>query len=161
MNISGHAAVVTGAGSGMGAETARFLAAQGAKVALLDLDDFKNVNDTKGHLFGDEVLNKLATILNAISREEDIPCRYGGEEFVVILPETNVDGAINFAARLRSEMQADAFFREHRITWSGGIAAFPEAGDSSSTLLESADKALYQAKFSGKDCCIVQRERPV
>jgi len=122
---------------------------------MIDIDNFKEVNDTKGHLFGDDVLKRLAIILGSISREEDIPCRYGGEEFVVILPETNTEGALTFAARLRAEMRNDAFLREHRITCSGGITSYPEGGESSVELLKSADKAMYQAKFSGKDRCMV------
>lgn len=96
-----------------------------------------------------------ATFDEEESREEDIPCRYGGEEFVVILPETNIDGALKFATRLRSEMRADTFFQENRITFSGGISSYPESGESATKLLESADRALYQAKYSGKDRCTV------
>jgi len=122
---------------------------------LIDMDDFKNINDTKGHLFGDSVLMQLATLLTSISREEDIPCRFGGEEFAVVLPETNANGALKFAERLRSEMRSHEFFHEHRITFSGGIASYPDNGEDVVGLVEIADKALYEAKFSGKDCCIV------
>ena len=122
---------------------------------LIDMDDFKTINDTKGHLFGDNVLTRLSGILSSISREEDIPCRFGGEEFVVILPETNASGASTFAERLRSEMRSDEFFKENRATFSGGISCYPDNGKDVSDLLTVADKALYEAKFSGKDCCIV------
>ena len=122
---------------------------------LIDMDNFKNINDTKGHLFGDSVLSRLAGILSSISREEDIPCRFGGEEFVVLLPETGASGAFTFAERLRSEMRAEDFFTENQITFSGGIACYPEHGNDVRGLLEVADKALYQAKFSGKDCCVI------
>ncbi len=125
-------------------------------VLLIDMDDFKSINDTRGHLFGDSVLIKLATLLTSISREEDIPCRFGGEEFAVVLPETNARGALTFAERLRNEMRSQGFFSEHRITFSGGISSYPDDGDNIAALLAVADKALYEAKFSGKDCCIVR-----
>ncbi|MCP3869655.1 MAG: GGDEF domain-containing protein, partial [Gammaproteobacteria bacterium] len=119
---------------------------------MIDLDDFKKINDTRGHLFGDDVLKRLATILASISREEDVPCRYGGEEFIVVLPETNASGALRFAERLRSEMRGDVFFRENKISYSGGVASYPTNGATVESLLNNADKALYEAKFSGKDC---------
>ena len=125
-------------------------------VLLIDMDDFKNINDTRGHLFGDKVLVTLATLLTSISREEDIPCRFGGEEFAVVLPETHAKGALTFAERLRSEMRSHEFFREHQITFSGGISSYPNDGDNIVALLAVADKALYEAKFSGKDCCILR-----
>jgi diguanylate cyclase (GGDEF)-like protein len=122
---------------------------------MIDLDDFKKINDRNGHLFGDEVLKGFANILRSISREEDIPCRYGGEEFVVILPETKTDGALAYAERLRSEMRSDALLRDNRITYSGGISSFPENGEAAAELLRTADEALYEAKCSGKDRSIV------
>lgn len=122
---------------------------------LIDMDDFKTINDTKGHLFGDSVLTRLSGILSSISREEDIPCRFGGEEFVVILPETNARGAAIFAERLRSEMRDDEFFKDNRATFSGGISCYPDNGKEVVDLLEAADKALYEAKFAGKDRCII------
>ena len=124
---------------------------------IIDLDDFKAINDTKGHLFGDDVLKRLAAILTSISREEDIPCRYGGEEFVVILPETSANGALTFAQRLRAEMHAEAFFLDNRITCSGGVATYPDTSDAIEDLLKNADKALYEAKLSGKDRCMMSR----
>jgi len=124
-------------------------------VLMIDLDNFKRINDTLGHLFGDDVLRRLAKILTSISREEDIPCRYGGEEFVVILPETNTKGTFIFADRLRSEMRADSFFQQHRVTYSGGVSSYPGGGEVAEELLINTDKALYRAKYSGKDCCMV------
>lgn len=124
-------------------------------ILMIDLDDFKNVNDSKGHLFGDDVLKRLAIILTTISREEDILCRYGGEEFIIILPETDSIGTLNFAERLRLEMKGKEFFRENNITFSGGISSFPRMGINASNLLDCADKALYKAKLSGKDRSVV------
>ena len=124
---------------------------------IIDLDDFKAINDTKGHPFGDDVLKRLAAILTSISREEDIPCRYGGEEFVVIMPETNANGALIFAERLRAGMHAEALFLDNRITCSGGVATYPDTSGAIEDLLKNADKALYEAKLSGKDRCMVSR----
>ena len=122
---------------------------------LIDMDDFKTINDTKGHLFGDSVLARISSILSSISREEDIPCRFGGEEFVVILPETNAGGAATFAQRLRAEMRGDEFFIDNRVTFSGGISCYPDNGRDVFDLVDVADKALYEAKLAGKDRCII------
>jgi diguanylate cyclase (GGDEF)-like protein len=124
-------------------------------ILMIDLDNFKNINDSKGHLFGDKVLKKLATILTTVSREEDVLCRYGGEEFVIILPETNTSGALIFAERLRLEMSGKEFFRENNITFSGGISSYQQVSEDASKLLDCADKALYKAKLSGKNCSMV------
>lgn len=124
-------------------------------IILIDIDNFKTINDTKGHLFGDEVLRKFARLLTEISREEDIVCRYGGEEFTFILPETTAAGALIFAERLREKLKKTVFFKENSITVSGGIAPYPYGGKNSVQLLENADKALYEAKFSGKDRVII------
>jgi len=124
-------------------------------ILMLDIDNFKDVNDTKGHLFGDEVLKNLATQLTDTSRGEDIICRYGGEEFIVILPETLAAGALKYADRLRSNMNNSNFFKKNKITFSGGIVSYPYGGKIAKELLENVDKALYEAKFSGKDCVII------
>lgn len=121
---------------------------------LLDLDNFKKINDSKGHLFGDLVLKNLAAILIRTSREEDILCRYGGEEFVVILPETASNGALCYGERLRANLSSDPFFQEHGITLSGGVASFPLGGDSPYEVLDLADKALYRAKEKGRDMIV-------
>jgi diguanylate cyclase (GGDEF)-like protein len=121
---------------------------------LLDLDDFKKVNDTKGHLFGDEVLANFGKFLSLSSREEDVICRYGGEEFIVILPETTGDGALMYAERIREVLKEDIFFKKHKITFSGGISTFPYNGKDLEELFRSVDKSLYAAKYNGKDCII-------
>ena len=121
---------------------------------LLDLDDFKKINDTKGHLFGDEVLANFGKFLSYSSREEDIICRYGGEEFIVILPETTGDGALMYAERLREMLKEEAFFKKHKIRFSGGISTFPYSGKDLEELFKSVDKSLYAAKYAGKDCII-------
>ena len=121
---------------------------------LLDLDDFKKINDTKGHLFGDEVLANFGKFLSYSSREEDIICRYGGEEYIVILPETTGDGALMYAERLRKRLKEEVFFKTHKITFSGGISTFPYNGKDLEDLFKSVDKSLYAAKYAGKDCII-------
>jgi len=123
-------------------------------LVLLDLDDFKKINDTKGHLFGDEVLANFGNFLSTSSREEDIICRYGGEEFIILLPETTGDGALMYAERVRKKLKQDAFFKKHKITFSGGISTFPYNGRSLKELFKSVDRSLYAAKYAGKDCII-------
>jgi diguanylate cyclase (GGDEF)-like protein len=124
-------------------------------VCLIDIDDFKRVNDTKGHQFGDVVLKELANLLKASIREEDIACRYGGEEFLIVIPETNSIGAVKLADRIRQALKSSDFFTKHAITFSGGTATFPEHAREIQSLVRAADNALYQAKFSGKDRIIV------
>jgi len=123
-------------------------------LVLLDLDDFKKVNDTKGHLFGDEVLANFGQLLSFSSREEDIICRYGGEEFIAILPETTGDGALLYAERVRKILKEDDFFNKHKITFSGGVSTFPYNGKDLEELFKAVDKSLYAAKYAGKDCTI-------
>jgi two-component system, cell cycle response regulator len=118
---------------------------------LIDLDDFKRFNDERGHVFGDAALKELARFLKATVREEDLVCRYGGEEFLMILPETDSAGAHMLAERMRIESKDQRFFKENGVTFSGGVSAYPETGIDASEIVLAADKALYQAKFSGKD----------
>ncbi len=120
-------------------------------VCILDLDDFKAVNDTKGHLFGDAVLKEFSSLLLSSVREEDVVCRYGGEEFLLVMPETDSAGAYLFATRLRALAKASPFFRETGITFSGGTASYPSSARDIENLIHAADTALYQAKFNGKD----------
>jgi diguanylate cyclase (GGDEF)-like protein len=123
-------------------------------LCIMDIDDFKTVNDTYGHLFGDDVLRSFSTELKETCREEDIVCRYGGEEFVVILPETDGQNAFIFAERFRETLKKKGLFKKHKISFSCGIATCPIDGVKIVQLIKSADKALYAAKFSGKDCVI-------
>lgn len=120
-------------------------------VLLLDLDNFKNINDTYGHLVGDEVLKNFALFLKKMSREEDLVCRYGGEEFVIILPETGTQGALQYANRLKEWMKKDQFLAQYQVTFSGGIASYPSGGTSAYQLVANADESLYKAKMAGKD----------
>jgi diguanylate cyclase (GGDEF)-like protein len=121
---------------------------------LLDLDNFKNINDTKGHLTGDMILKQVADFLKTSSREEDIICRYGGEEFIVILPEIKGDDALIYAERVRLDFKKknEDLFKKYELTFSGGVSSFPYDGRTAVELVANADKALYMAKYSGKDC---------
>lgn len=130
-------------------------------VMLLDLDHFKSVNDTYGHLAGDAVLLQTARVIQAAMRATDIKGRFGGEEFVTIMPQTGLDGATLFAERLRIAVGAqihreiDADFR---VTCSIGVAAFGPGSASLSELLRQADRALYEAKRLGRDRICVAGE---
>lgn len=127
---------------------------------MIDLDHFKIVNDTYGHLVGDEVLRAVGIILQRAVRSVDMVARYGGEEFVVVLPETGEQGAIAFAERIRERVE-DYLFEAHRsaparITVSIGVACFPAMHvESAEDLFARADAALYRAKERGRNqvCC--------
>lgn len=124
-------------------------------VLLFDIDNFKTLNDTYGHQAGDDVLHDLALILKRVSREADIVVRYGGEEFIIILPNTNKEDALHLAERLRTEVEQNIFLRDRgegtSITVSGGVASCPLNAHDAKLLLTAADKALYAAKASGKN----------
>ena len=125
-------------------------------LVLIDLDDFKEVNDTHGHLQGDEVLRTVGRILLEESRAIDEPARYGGEEFVVALPETGREGALGLAERIRTRLEATAIAGADgsgavRVTTSVGVATLPDAANDTRELIAAADAALYEAKRSGKN----------
>ena len=122
----------------------------GFAVLMVDVDNFKDYNDTNGHLAGDEVLVRVAAILREATREVDWAARYGGEEFLVLLPETGMDGAVEVAERVRSRLARETF-AGGRITVSFGVATFPEFGESPEAVIMSADAALYQAKHEGRN----------
>ena len=123
---------------------------------LLDLDHFKLVNDTYGHLAGDDVLFGVATLLQRAVRTVDTVARYGGEEFVIVLPETGKQGALAFAERVREKLASHRFSiagrDEIHITGSIGVATYPAQGlESVEDLFRAADAALYRAKGSGRN----------
>ena len=123
---------------------------------LLDVDYFKQINDTAGHLAGDHVLRQLGELLQEAVRTVDVVARYGGEEFVVILPETHADGGMVFAERLRDRISAHPFDvgagREQHLTVSIGLASVRgDAVLSADDLFGLADEALYRAKSAGRN----------
>jgi diguanylate cyclase (GGDEF)-like protein len=127
-------------------------------LVLLDIDDFKTVNDTYGHQQGDLVLREIARVLRESSREIDEAARYGGEELAVILPGTGLDGAFELAERIREGIEGlrltilgDDDAEPLRVTASLGAAALPACGEDARTLVAAADEALYQAKRAGKN----------
>lgn len=125
-------------------------------LVMLDVDDFKTVNDIHGHVVGDEALNLTSNVIRASVREIDVACRYGGEEFALILPETSRTGAYIVSERIRLDVK-EMFSHELVSTTqidlsvSGGIAIYPTDSNSAEGLVRMADKALYRSKHDGKD----------
>jgi diguanylate cyclase (GGDEF)-like protein/PAS domain S-box-containing protein len=127
-------------------------------VVLVDIDHFKRLNDTAGHPAGDAVLKRVARQLMSSVRREDVACRYGGEEFVLILPELPVGGAAERAEHLRREIEASIEAISDTVgpmTASFGVACFPSNGATGEELLAAADAALYRAKKSGRNRVVV------
>jgi diguanylate cyclase (GGDEF)-like protein len=123
-------------------------------LVLCDIDHFKNVNDTYGHPVGDQVLKRVAAILEQQGRKTDIVARYGGEEFVLALEGGDAEGARQVAERVREQVKRALMPAEKgsfRVTMSFGIAAFPEDAPDKAALIERADQALYAAKHGGRD----------
>lgn len=123
-------------------------------IIMLDIDDFKRINDTSGHAAGDAILRKLGGLLLGHFRGEDIPTRYGGDEFIIVLPDASKEITRERAERLNEHVRHLTIqFEDHilsEVTLSIGIAVFPENGSTSATLLSAVDTALYQAKREGK-----------
>ena len=125
-------------------------------LVMIDVDNFKNFNDTHGHLKGDEALRNIASILQNKSRKCDSVARYGGEEFAIIMPNTSKDNAKLFAERLRIDVEKfyaedAAISADKRLTISAGIAMYPDDATTKENLISMADTALYQAKRNGKN----------
>ena len=124
-------------------------------VLFMDIDFFKRVNDAHGHLVGSRVLVEVGAVLRACVRDSDTVVRYGGDEFVVLLVETNADEAMIVAERMRKMIEAEPFVKETglgiRLTISIGIAAFPEHATTKQTLLNLADQAMYRGKESTRN----------
>lgn len=119
-------------------------------ILMMDIDDFKKINDSSGHQKGDEVLNKFGSILETSKRELDICARYGGEEFLMLLPHTGVIEAKKIAERLRVIVE-DNFKTDCNLTISIGITNCPEHSTVLTTLINLADEHLYQSKSMGKN----------
>ncbi len=131
-------------------------------VVVADLDNFKNVNDNYGHAMGDEVLRSFARVMRNEVREIDLPARLGGEEFVILLPQTNLDGAVALAERMRSSLahmqHQTPDGRALPVTASFGVALY-EPSEGAFELLGAADDALYRAKVKGKNRVVTRRRR--
>lgn len=127
---------------------------RGFSVLMLDLDHFKQVNDTHGHQAGDEVLVQLAGLLRAAIRHDDLACRYGGEEFILLVPG-RPEAGVETAARLRQVIEQHVFSCDGgltlRNTVSIGVAFFPQHGESGEAVVGAADQALYEAKRQGRN----------
>lgn len=137
-----------------------FLRAQRYQMELslvfLDLDHLKSINDAHGHLVGSRMLSELGRLIGRNVRDCDRAARYGGDEFVIILPQTGKQQAVSMAVKLLELMRSTRFLsddnQEIRLTASFGVATFPEDGDNRLELVRSADIAMYDAKESGRNC---------
>lgn len=126
-------------------------------IIMLDIDHFKSVNDTYGHSAGDTVLKKISSIMAQSVRGEDIPGRWGGEEFLLILRDTDIMGAMQMAEGLRRQIEAHSFPRIGQKTASFGVAQFKNT-ESITAFINRADKALYTAKETGRNKVVMSSE---
>lgn len=120
-------------------------------VIILDIDNFKAINDSFGHQAGDAVLIEVASIINVSCRKSDFTARWGGEEFIVLLPFSARDDAINCAEKIRGNMEKHIFKHEIEVTASFGVAQYNSEYKWNETVLRKADAALYRAKKSGRN----------
>jgi diguanylate cyclase (GGDEF)-like protein len=121
-------------------------------VVMMDVDKFKSLNDTYGHLLGDEVLRQVSSLLSKQIRKIDVVCRYGGEEFVILLPQTGLEQALHVADKLRRAIEEWQFPGVPRtLTISAGVAVYPNHGNTRDELVKAADAALYGAKDAGRN----------
>jgi diguanylate cyclase (GGDEF)-like protein len=121
---------------------------------MIDIDHFKKVNDTYGHEAGDHVLKAIATTLSHETRRGDFACRYGGEEFVIVIPNIHKDTAYERAEKLRNTLNSLCIpygVYSLTATLSMGIACYPANGQTREAILRAADKAMYAAKEAGRD----------
>lgn len=122
-------------------------------IAIFDIDDFKRVNDNKGHIVGDNVLVDTADIIKRNIRESDLVGRYGGEEFMVIYSNTDIEKAKYISDRIRKSIEIFSFSEGVKITISGGVKQY--AGEDISELIHLADVNLYKAKNNGKNQIVI------
>lgn len=136
---------------------------------MIDIDHFKQVNDTYGHQIGDVVLIGFAKLLQAIVREMDVLCRFGGEEIAIITPQTSISSAAGLANRIRKSLEKTVLVpaqdynleKDLYITVSIGIAGIDDEAKDKETILKRADEALYQAKEGGRNRTVVYSPNPV
>ncbi len=129
---------------------------------MLDIDFFKRLNDTYGHLYGDEILKEMANLVKGCLRTMDILARYGGEEFAILLPETDLEDAVFTADRIRMAVENHDFPQSKgkpvKVTVSQGVTTYPSSDiEKRSDIVAKADSALYEAKEAGRNC-VRQRE---
>jgi diguanylate cyclase (GGDEF)-like protein len=117
---------------------------------IIDIDFFKKINDTCGHLKADELLKRLADVLKKQLRKSDVVSRFGGEEFFILLPETSLQKTKKLTSRLRKAIKSDKILKKYKITVSGGLTEYRKK-DTKKSFKERADKALYKAKETGRD----------
>jgi diguanylate cyclase (GGDEF)-like protein len=135
----------------------------GMAVIMADIDQFKKLNDEFGHLLGDEVLRQVSSLFHQQLRKIDVVCRYGGEEFAILLTQTNTQQAVIIAEKLRRLVEGYQFPGVPRtVTISAGVAAFPDHGKSRDDLIRAADNGLYAAKQAGRNrICLASLARAV
>lgn len=125
---------------------------------MIDVDHFKVFNDMEGHICGDEALKKIAAVLSSNLRKTDFLGRYGGEEFLVLMPETKSSTALEIAHRLRAAVENTVFqgkTKQAYLTVSLGLSSYPPHGQTPKALTEAADQALYEAKQGGRNRIVV------
>jgi diguanylate cyclase (GGDEF)-like protein len=131
-------------------------------VLMIDSDSLKSVNDAHGHEAGNRLLKMITQSIQAQLRDTDYVARYGGDEFVALLPETDISGATEVAARIHKEIRSTVLATSTEpvhTTVSIGIASYPNHGSNLDIILEKADIAMYESKASGKDCTTVYKDR--
>lgn len=129
-------------------------------LVMMDIDHFKSVNDQFGHRAGDFVLELLGQMLLANTRKSDVACRYGGEEFLIVLPGSSLQDAARRAEQFRANFEAIRISGKDTVTnatMSIGVACFPDHGEDGEQVLNRADEALYQAKAAGRNCVVIYR----
>jgi two-component system cell cycle response regulator len=124
-------------------------------LVFLDLDGFKSINDSHGHLFGSRALVEAAAVVRSSARETDVAARFGGDEFAVVLPDTGGEGAFAVAERVRQRLAEHRFLADDgldiHLTASVGVATLPDVAVSPDELIQAADMAMYRVKQSGKN----------
>ncbi len=127
---------------------------QSLSILIIDIDHFKKINDSYGHMKGDELLIRLAKLVQQQIRKSDIAARFGGEEFIILLPETTIQKSKRLLTRLKNSIHKDQFLKKYKLTISGGVTQFKKK-DTKKSFKSRADKALYQAKKTGRDKFVV------
>lgn len=127
-------------------------------VLFMDIDLFKSYNDAFGHLAGDDILKQIAHYIGALVRGIDIPFRYGGDEFAIILPEASLEDAYNVAERIRGRIQSEMDSKGFAVTCSIGVASWPTSGVTREAVIQAADSALYWSKHAGRNRVSVASE---